>query len=199
MILPYLGRAFTNLFRKPATEKFPLEDAPKAQPNYRGRIAYDPTLCLNCGLCSRVCSPSAITRTIKTLPNGDSEITLAFDMTSCTFCGTCADFCVKHAIKMTDDYMIVGTKPEDFLVSGTFIKKKPAPPKFTPEQIAAMKAAAEKKRQAAQNAAAGAQPAGDAAKAAPASSEASKPAAPADKPAEAAAKKPESAPADKKE
>ncbi len=120
-------------------------------------------------------------------------------MTSCTFCGTCADFCVKHAIKMTDDYMIVGTKPEDFLVSGTFIKKKPAPPKFTPEQIAAMKAAAEKKRQAAQNAAAGAQPAGDAAKAAPASSEATKPAAPADKPAEAAAKKPESAPADKKE
>ena len=174
MILPYLGRAFTNLFRKPVTEKFPLGDAPDAQPNYRGRIAYDPNLCINCGLCSRVCSPSAITRTIKTLPNGDS-------------------------IKMTDDYMIVGTKPEDFLVSGTFIKKKPAPPKFTPEQIAAMKAAAEKKRQAAQNAAAGAQPAGDAAKAAPASSEASKPAAPADKPAEAAAKKPESAPADKKE
>ena len=199
MILPYLGRAFTNLFRKPATEKFPLEDAPKAQPNYRGRIAYDPNLCINCGLCSRVCVPQAITRTIKPLPNGDSEITLTFDMTSCTFCGTCADFCVKHAIKMTDDYMIVGTKPEDFLVSGTFIKKKPAPPKFTPEQIAAMKAAAEKKRQAAQNAAAGAQPAGDAAKAAPASSEATKPAAPADKPAEAAAKKPESAPADKKE
>ena len=199
MILPYIGRAFTNLFRKPATEKFPLEDAPKAQPNYRGRIAYDPNLCINCGLCSRVCAPQAITRTIKPLPNGDSEITLTFDMTSCTFCGTCADFCVKHAIKMTDDYMIVGTKPEDFLVSGTFIKKKPAPPKFTPEQIAAMKAAAEKKRQAAQNAAAGAQPAGDAAKAAPASSEASKPAAPADKPAEAAAKKPESAPADKKE
>ncbi len=199
MILPYLGRAFANLFRKPATEKFPLEDAPKAQPNYRGRIAYDPNLCINCGLCSRVCAPQAITRTIKPLPNGDSEITLTFDMTSCTFCGTCADFCVKHAIKMTDDYMIVGTKPEDFLVSGTFIKKKPAPPKFTPEQIAAMKAAAEKKRQAAQNAAAGAQPAGDAAKAAPASSEATKPAAPADKPAEAAAKKPESAPADKKE
>ena len=84
MILPYLGRAFTNLFRKPATEKFPLEDAPKAQPNYRGRIAYDPNLCINCGLCSRVCAPQAITRTIKPLPNGDSEITLTFDMTSCT-------------------------------------------------------------------------------------------------------------------
>ena len=138
MILPYLGRAFTNLFRKPATEKFPLEDAPKAQPNYRGRIAYDPNLCINCGLCSRVCAPQAITRTIKPLPNGDSEITLTFDMTSCTFCGTCADFCVKHAIKMTDDYMIVGTKPEDFLVSGTFIKKKPAPPKFRERSRRAM-------------------------------------------------------------
>ena len=45
--------------------------------------------------------------------------------------------------------MIVGTKPEDFLVSGTFTKKKPPAPKFTPEQIAAMKAAAEAKKKAA--------------------------------------------------
>ena len=124
MILPYLGQAIRNLFTKPATEKFPLA-------------------------CQKVCAPQAISRDIRPLPNGDQEITLTFDLTSCTFCGTCADFCARHAIHLTEDYMIVGTKPEDFLVSGTFTKKKPPAPKFTPEQIAAMKAAAEAKKKAA--------------------------------------------------
>lgn len=150
MILPYLGQALKNLFRKPATEKFPAGDPPTAQPGYRGRIAYDPKVCVNCGMCQRVCAPQAISRDIRPLPGGDQEITLTFDLASCTFCGTCADFCAKHAIHLTDDYMIVGTKPEDFLVSGTFVKKKPSAPKFTPEQIAAMKAAAAAKKAAAE-------------------------------------------------
>ena len=74
--------------------------------------------------------------------HGDQEITLTFDQSSCTFCSMCADFCARKAIKLTDDYMIVGTEPEDFIVSGTFIKKAP-PPKMTPEQIAELKAKAE--------------------------------------------------------
>ena len=174
--LPYIGTALGNLFRKPNTMKFPVGDAPAAQPGYRGKIAYDPNKCINCGMCIRVCAPQAITREIKNLENGDQDVTFTFDMTSCTFCGTCADFCSQHTITMTDDYMIVGTKPEDFLVGGTFIKKKPAAPKFTPEQIAAMKAAAEAKKKAAA-AAGGAAPA--AKPAAPAAAAAEKPAAPA--------------------
>lgn len=149
MILPYLGTAVTNLFRKPATEKFPSGDPPKAEPGYRGRISYDPTVCINCGMCQRVCAPQAIDRVVNVLENGDSEITMTFDLASCTFCGLCSAFCSRHAIELTDDYMIIGTKPEDFLVSGTFIKKKPAPrPRPTPQQ-AAMKAAAEAKKKAA--------------------------------------------------
>ena len=54
----------------------------------------------------------------------------------------CADFCSQHSIELSDDYMIVGTKPEDFLVSGTIVKKAP-PTKLTPEQIAELKAKAE--------------------------------------------------------
>lgn len=150
MILPYVGTALTNLFRKPATEKFPKGEAPAAQLGYRGRISYDPTVCINCGMCQRVCAPQAIDRVVKPLENGDSEITMTFDLSSCTFCGLCSAFCSRNAIKLTDDYMIIGEKAEDFLVSGTFIKKKPAPRKtFTPEQIAAMKAAAEAKKKAA--------------------------------------------------
>lgn len=152
-MLPFITKALSNIFAKPNTIAFPAGPAPKAQPNYRGRIAYDPTLCLNCGMCERVCAPNAMTRVEKKLNEEETEITFTFDMTSCTFCGLCADFCPRKAIKLTDDYMIVGSEPKDFEVTGTFIKKMPPKPKFTPEQIAAMKAAAEAKKKAAEEAA----------------------------------------------
>lgn len=143
-MLPYFKKALSNLFSKPSTMAFPAGEPPKAQPEYRGRITYDPTLCVNCGMCMRVCAPACITREIKPLENGDQEITFNFDLTSCTFCRTCSDFCGRKAIKLSDDYMMVGTKDEDFLVTGTFIKKAPPPkPKFTPEQLAEMKKKAE--------------------------------------------------------
>ena len=113
-MLPYLGKAFTNLFRKPSTEKFPAGDAPQAAEHYRGRISYNPDVCVNCGMCMRVCAPQCMHRDIETLENGDQKITFTFDMTSCTFCGMCADFCSRHSITLTDDYMMVGSKPEDF-------------------------------------------------------------------------------------
>ncbi len=149
MMFPYIKTAFKNLVNKPVTEAFPAGDPPKAAANYRGRLSYDSTKCINCGMCIRVCSPQCITRTVKALENGDQEVSFAFDMASCTYCSTCADFCSQKAIHLTDDYMIVGTEPEDFMVRGTFIKKKPAPPKFTPEQIEAMKKAAAAKAAAA--------------------------------------------------
>ena len=91
------------------------------------------------GMCERVCAPASITRKATKLENGDQEIDFSFDLTSCTFCGTCADFSATKSITLTDDYMMVGTTPEDFMVRATFIKKAPPKPKFTPEQLAEMK------------------------------------------------------------
>ena len=142
-MLPYFKQALSNLFKKPSTMAFPAGDPPKAQEGYRGRITFDPDLCMNCGMCERVCAPQSITRNVKKLENGDQEVTFTFDMTSCTFCAMCSDFCAKKAIKLSDDYMIVGTKAEDFLLTKSFIKKAPPKPKFTPEQLAEMKKKAE--------------------------------------------------------
>lgn len=142
-MLPYWKQALSNLFKKPSTMAFPAGDPPKAQEGYRGRITFNPDTCVNCGMCERVCAPQSITRTVKKLDNGDQEVSFQFDMTSCTFCSMCADFCGTKSIKLTDDYMIVGTKPEDFLVKASFIKKAPPKPKFTPEQLAEMKKKAE--------------------------------------------------------
>lgn len=142
-MFPYLKQALSNLFKKPSTMAFPAGDLPKAQEGYRGRIEFNSTTCINCGMCERVCAPASIVRKATKLENGDQEIDFSFDLTSCTFCGTCADFCATKSIKLTDDYMMVGTQPEDFMVRANFIKKAPPKPKFTPEQLAEMKKKAE--------------------------------------------------------
>lgn len=130
MDFPYIKEAVSKLFSKSSCDMYPV--VPKeAAPRYRGRIAYDPEKCIGCGMCERVCSGNAITRTVEKTEEGD-KITLTFNLGSCTFCATCADFCTHHAIEFTGDYHMVATKEEDLLVSGSFIKKppvkKPAPP-----------------------------------------------------------------------
>lgn len=120
MMFPFLKTAIRNLFTKPSTVKYPYVPV-EAKPGYRGRIAYDAEKCVSCGLCMKACSPGAITMTSEKVEGG-SNITYTFDMGSCTFCGFCATFCTRGAIKLTEDYHIVGTKLEDFLVSGTRFK-----------------------------------------------------------------------------
>lgn len=123
MKLPFLPIALKNMFSKPSTVNFPAEPH-DAKPNYKGRIAYDPMKCVNCGACIKVCSPEAITRTFEETPEG-TKITYAFDMCSCTFCGTCQDFCSEHAIELTGDYHLTATDPKDLVVVGTRIKQTP--------------------------------------------------------------------------
>ena len=117
-MLPYFKLAAKNLFSKPSTVQFPnkVKDIP-AKPGYRGRIAFDPEKCVNCGKCEKVCSPSAITTTREEVEGG-IRIIREFDLTSCTFCGTCADFCDEGAIQMTPDYHMVATDARDLIVRG---------------------------------------------------------------------------------
>lgn len=123
MDLPYIKEAVSKLFSKTSCDMYPV--VPKeAAPRYRGRIAYDPEKCIGCGMCERVCSGNAITRTIEKTDDGD-KVTLTFNLGSCTFCATCADFCTHHAIEFTGDYHMIATKEEDLLVTGSFIKKPP--------------------------------------------------------------------------
>ncbi|MBR2180605.1 MAG: 4Fe-4S dicluster domain-containing protein, partial [Oscillospiraceae bacterium] len=102
---PFLKEAVCNLFSKPSTVNFP-KVAVEAAPKYRGRIAYDAEKCVNCGMCIKVCSPGAITRTSEDVPEGE-KITYEFDLTSCTFCGMCQDFCTTNAENSTErDYFL---------------------------------------------------------------------------------------------
>ena len=130
MDLPFAKEAIKQLFSKTSCDMYPVKPSPAA-PGYRGRIVFHPDRCINCGMCERVCAGGAISTKIEKTEEGD-KITRTFNLGSCTFCSHCADFCTTHAIELTDDYHMVATKPEDLIVTGTFIKKPPVrktPPK----------------------------------------------------------------------
>lgn len=123
MDFPFVKEAISQLFSKPSCAMYPAVPS-EAAPNYRGRIVYHADKCIGCGMCERVCSGNAISRTVEKTEEGD-KITLTFNLGSCTFCATCADFCSRKAIEFSGDYHMVATKEEDLLVSGSFIKKPP--------------------------------------------------------------------------
>ena len=123
-MFPFAKKAVSNLFKKPSTVRFPEVESP-AKPAYRGRIVYDAEKCVNCGMCIKVCSPGAITRTVEEVEGGE-KITYDINLTSCTFCGTCQDFCGTKAISLSDDYHMVAEDPKDLIVSGSRIKEKVA-------------------------------------------------------------------------
>ena len=126
MDFPFVREAVTKLFSKPSCNNYPFTPR-EAAPNYRGRIVFHPETCINCNMCERVCAGGAITHSSVKNEDGDDVITRSFDLGSCTFCSTCADFCTRHSIELTQDYHMIGIEEGDLIVSGTFIKKKPAP------------------------------------------------------------------------
>jgi formate hydrogenlyase subunit 6/NADH:ubiquinone oxidoreductase subunit I len=133
--IPFIKEAVKNLFKSPVTDKYP-NVKPVVPEGYRGKIKFNADLCIGCGLCIRVCSPSCITKSVKT--NTDTqEITMSFDMASCTFCKMCADFCPKNAIEFTSDYSLISVSGDrsNLIEEGTFVKK--LPPKPAPKPVGA--------------------------------------------------------------
>ena len=97
-----LKEALKQLFKKPATLRYPFEKATPPE-GLRGRPVWDMVKCVGCGLCSRVC-PS---RAIEMIGKGfKAEIKHYVDR--CMFCGQCAESCPRNAITMTSEYELTG-------------------------------------------------------------------------------------------
>lgn len=58
-LTPMLREVFSQIFRKPATQKYP-EVKPKVPDGFRGRQMFNIDLCISCGLCARDCPTKAI-------------------------------------------------------------------------------------------------------------------------------------------
>lgn len=86
-----------NLFKKPATRKYPAEKRPFFE-NGRGQMVFAKMEnCIFCGLCSKNCPAKAITVDKAARVN-------TIDPLKCVQCGYCADACPKDVIIMQSEY-----------------------------------------------------------------------------------------------
>lgn len=115
-----LPQVFTQMFKKPWTNKFPAKYQPsnttkflqdvnqgKAKINppvetpkgFRGKIVYDTEKCIGCKLCIRVCPCGAI-------EFKEAEKKVKFYLARCCFCSQCNDVCPVKCISMSDEFLL---------------------------------------------------------------------------------------------
>jgi formate hydrogenlyase subunit 6/NADH:ubiquinone oxidoreductase subunit I len=106
-----MGKALlSHLFRKPATEKYPLVKV-EVPEGFRGRQVYDINLCISCGLCSRDCPAKAIE-----MVEVDGKRRPLFHLDQCIFCYQCAESCPRNAIMSSKFFELASTNKSDLVV-----------------------------------------------------------------------------------
>jgi len=94
-----LREVLRNVFRPAATTRYPFVKI-QMPPKFRGRIQFNPDLCIGCKLCMRDCPSSAIN--IRKV--GEKKFEADIDMARCMYCGQCVDTCPKKALEATPDF-----------------------------------------------------------------------------------------------
>ena len=113
----------SQLFRKPATSKYPLAKA-EVPEGFRGKQVYNIDLCISCGLCSRDCPAKAIE-----MVEVDGKRRPLFHLDLCVFCYQCAESCPRNAI-MSSQFFELATTDKSTLV----VKPEAKVKKVTGEQ-----------------------------------------------------------------
>ncbi|MGA1866689.1 MAG: 4Fe-4S binding protein [Thermoplasmatota archaeon] len=139
-----------QFFSEPATNIFPVKNAPKnvhntlkaveagkahihppveVPPDFRGKVQYDREACIGCQMCIKVCPAQAI----EFIPDARK---VKFYMSRCTFCALCTEICPKKCIRMSDQFIMANLDKygKDMIVldSGNFTAE--AKTKGTPKQ-----------------------------------------------------------------
>ena len=118
-----LSQVFTQMFKKPWTNKFPVKYAPanttkllenvsagkakivppiEVPPGFRGKIQYDKEKCTGCQLCLKVCPCNAIEFKPK-------EKKIKIYLARCCFCSQCNDICPTNCLSMSDEFLLADT------------------------------------------------------------------------------------------
>ncbi|RLI17836.1 NADH-quinone oxidoreductase subunit D [Candidatus Bathyarchaeota archaeon] len=113
---------FKNLSRGPMTFKFPPQH--QWTDRWRGRHIFDPSKCLSCGLCSRVCPNNAITM-VERERNGKKVKYPQIDYRKCSFCGLCVDICPRKALQMSNFPILVTTNVKDLIYTPEKLSQLP--------------------------------------------------------------------------
>ena len=88
-------RAFSSIFKKSATQKYPFVKASVAE-GFRGKQVFDIGKCISCGLCAKDCPANAIE-----MVEVEGKKRPLFYLDRCVFCYQCAESCPKNAIQST--------------------------------------------------------------------------------------------------
>jgi formate hydrogenlyase subunit 6/NADH:ubiquinone oxidoreductase subunit I len=93
-----LWQVLVSFCKKPATNLYPREKIEMPE-KFRGKLKFDPRLCIGCGMCVKDCPTQAIA--IRKLAEG--KFAAEIDLSKCIYCAQCVDSCPKKALQATCD------------------------------------------------------------------------------------------------
>ena len=95
-----LPEVFRTAVKPPVTVKYPYERT-EIPSDYRGKIMFDPNLCIGCKMCMRDCPSKAI----EIEKVGEDKVFKAiFHLDHCIYCAQCVDSCPKKALASTPQF-----------------------------------------------------------------------------------------------
>jgi formate hydrogenlyase subunit 6/NADH:ubiquinone oxidoreductase subunit I len=136
MPTPMFFELFRQLFKKPATNKFPVKYTPPSvikllekvklgklkinppielPPEFRGKISYEIEKCTGCASCTKVCPSNAIelVEAEKAVLFHEKEgarlaapMKIKIYVSRCSFCSQCVEVCPRKCLKMTTEFLL---------------------------------------------------------------------------------------------
>jgi formate hydrogenlyase subunit 6/NADH:ubiquinone oxidoreductase subunit I len=95
-----LGDVIRSLFKRPATELYPVERNPVPE-HFRGKLHYNPDKCTGCQLCIKDCPANAIELLVVDKVN--KRFVMRYHLDRCTFCDQCVINCRFKCINLSNE------------------------------------------------------------------------------------------------
>jgi formate hydrogenlyase subunit 6/NADH:ubiquinone oxidoreductase subunit I len=121
--------AFSNIFKKRATEKYPAVPAHVAE-GFRGKQLLDIDKCIGCTLCARECPSGAIE-----MVDVEGKKRPLIHLDRCIFCYQCADVCPKDVYQSSKIFELAATDKSTLVIKPTdsYLQAK-SPQPVAPDQ-----------------------------------------------------------------
>lgn len=104
----------TSLFRKPATELYPVQREPTPA-HLRGKLIWNPEKCTGCCLCVKDCPCDAIE--VITIDKANKRFVMRYDAGRCTFCSQCVQNCRFGCLEMSnEEWELAATDKSPFTI-----------------------------------------------------------------------------------
>jgi formate hydrogenlyase subunit 6/NADH:ubiquinone oxidoreductase subunit I len=94
-----LQDVLTSLVHRPVTERYPFERQPVPS-RLRGKVLWDATKCIGCGLCVKNCPAEALE--LYVLDKKAKRFVMRYHVDRCLFCAQCTYTCPRGALSLSN-------------------------------------------------------------------------------------------------